>query len=100
VCVVVLTRDNRTVAERPKQMTVQLTEKDGQVTGTLHYREDLLQPIDCRLDALVSGNVEAPAPRPAPPVQLAPPPSPPLPPQPIRSAPRIGTGVAPSPGRP
>jgi hypothetical protein len=94
VCVVTLTRDNRSEPERAKLMTVQLSEKDGKVVGTFHYREEMLQPIDCKLDAQVSGFVEAPAPRAAPPMQLPVPPaeraSPAGPPS---STPRIGAGT-------
>jgi hypothetical protein len=91
VCVVTLTRDNHSELERPKLMTVQLTEKDGNVTGTFHYREEMKQPIDCNLDAQVSGFVEAPAPRNAPPMpimQTAPAPVAP----PTQTGPHIGNG--------
>jgi hypothetical protein len=96
VCVVRLTRDNRTDSERSKLMTVQLSEKDGKVVGTFHYREEMLKPIDCQLDAQVDGVVEAPAPR-----ALPPPPAPPMPMErqqvPTQSAPRVGAGnVAPN----
>lgn len=91
VCVVTLTRDNRTDTERAKLMTVQLSEKDGKVTGTFHYREEMQQPIDCKLDALVSGYVEAPAPRALPPM-----PSPPrMEHSAPESTPRLGTGSLP-----
>lgn len=76
VCVVTLTRDNKSDADRPRVMTVQLSEKDGTVQGTFHYRENLRQPVGCQLDALVTGVVEAEAPRAAPPQSL-----PSLPPQ-------------------
>ena len=94
VCVVTLTRDNRSEPERAKLMTVQLSEKDGKVTGTFHYREEMLQPIDCKLDALVTGFVEVPAARPAPPMALQPTPfeqrTPAVAPPP---APRVGAGT-------
>ena len=89
VCVVTLTRDNHAELERPKLMTVQLSEKDGNVTGTFHYREEMKQPIDCNLDAVVTGFVEAPAPRALPPMPVLPAPqnTPPT-----QSGPHIGAG--------
>jgi hypothetical protein len=96
VCVVTLTRDNHSDAERPRTMLVQLAEKDGKVTGTFHYREDMLQPIDCRLDALVSGVVHAPAPRAAPPIAPQPPTMQAVPQTPSPGTPHVGGGVAPT----
>jgi hypothetical protein len=91
VCVVVLTRDNHADAERPRRMVVQLSEKEGKVVGTFHYRENLLQPVDCELDAVVSGIVIAPAPRAAPPLPPLPLPSP-VQQSPTPGGPRIGGG--------
>jgi hypothetical protein len=102
VCVVTLTRDNKLDGERPKLMTVQLTEKDGNVQGTFHYIEQMKQPIDCRLDAMVTGLVEAPAPRPAPPQQLPPQQLPPpiAPKPPVAGSHSIGAGQELQPTQP
>lgn len=89
-CGVTLTRDNATDAARPRRMTVMMTERQGEVSGTFHYREELPKPAACELDATVTGMLVAPAPRPAPPQQLpAPQPRPPRTDQPARS----GAGV-------
>jgi len=65
-CGVTLTRDNGTDAARPRRMTVTMTERNGEVLGTFHYREALPKPAECELDATVTGMLIAPAPRPAP----------------------------------
>jgi hypothetical protein len=75
-CGVTLTRDNAVDAERPRRMTVTMTEKNGEVLGTFHYREQLPMPAACELDATVTGMLIAPAPAPAPPPAAPPPPRP------------------------
>jgi hypothetical protein len=65
-CGVTLKRDNATDAARPRRMTVTMTERNGEVLGTFHYREELPKPAECELDATVTGMLVAPAPRPAP----------------------------------
>jgi hypothetical protein len=97
VCIVTLTRSNHDELEHPKLMRVQLSEKNGVVSGSFHYLEEMKQPIDCRLDAVVSGEVEALAPRPAPPMVTQPPQ--PLPQRPP-SAPAMGGSQALQPQRP
>jgi hypothetical protein len=92
LCQVTLTRAYNGEGERPRVMTVQLSEKDGNVEGTFTYREEMPRPATCELDAQVTGLVEALPPRPAP---LPSPP--PLPPQPQpRSMPSLGAGQSPT----
>ena len=73
-CGVTLTRDNYVDSERPRRMTVMMIEKNGEVAGTFHYREELPAPAACELDATVTGMLIAPAPAPAPPPAAPPPP--------------------------
>ncbi|HEY1584065.1 MAG TPA: hypothetical protein VGH63_00185 [Polyangia bacterium] len=70
-CGVVLTRDNRSDGERPRTMTIELTERGGAVTGIFRYVETMPKPALCELEAKVRGKVAAPAPQAAPP-QTAP----------------------------
>ncbi len=86
-CGVVLTRDNRSDGERPRTMTIELTERGGAVTGIFRYVETMPRPAVCELEAKVRGNVAAPAPQAAPP-QTQPMPPPPRPQMPTSSPPR------------
>jgi hypothetical protein len=88
-CGVTLTRDNHVDSDRPRRMTVMMTEKNGEVMGTFHYREELPMPAACELDATVTGMLIAPAPAAPPPQQLPPPPRPQRTEEPARS----GVGV-------
>lgn len=79
-CVVTLTRENRVDADHPRTISVALNEVGGNVTGTFHYSEEMLQPAACTLEAPVSGALISPPPRPSPPqMQTLPPPPPPQP---------------------
>jgi hypothetical protein len=65
-CVVVLRRENRAPAERPRTLAVELTERDRVVTGQLRYREPS-PTAACALVASVTGSVLPPPAAPSPP---------------------------------
>ncbi|HEX4460728.1 MAG TPA: hypothetical protein VIA18_22270 [Polyangia bacterium] len=76
-CEVVLSRNNKVDDAHPRALTVKLTERDHEVSGTLKYAEANQPNGGCSLDAAVSGTVAAPLPAPSVPQSSPAPPAPP-----------------------